>query len=538
MPALTVQQAIDIALQHHRAGNFAEAESIYRQVLAAYPNEENSLNLLGVIAHRRGQLDEAAGLIGRAIAINPEVADYHNNLALVWTAQGKHEEAAAECRRALQLKPDSPEIYNNLGNALRDQGQLEESVATFRKAIQLRPGYAGAHHNLGMALRRLKRTDEAVAICRHALELDGHSPEAYVNLGAALKEDGQTEAAMDAYRKALQINPDLAEAYNNIGDLFSMVGLIDEAIVALDRAIELNPDYRDARFNCSLALLVRGDYARAWPLYEARKGILNKKLNFSHPMWDGGPIEGRRLLIHAEQGLGDTIQFVRYAELAAARGAQVILECQESLFELLRGVKGVSEIVKAGDPLPPFDVHVPMLSQPLLFQTTRRTIPGRVPYLSADPKRRETWQGLIGSPAENRRRVGLAWAGNSEHSRNHVRSMSLEALLPLFSVEEIDFYNLQIGPEAEQIPKLPNPAAMINLTSHIKDFADTAALMMELDLIVSVDTAVAHLAGALGRPVWTLIPFVPDWRWGLAEIEGDKSPWYPTMQLFRQPRSW
>jgi len=528
---MTISEAVGLALQHHHAGRLAEAEAIYRQVLAVDPNEENSLHLLGEIALRRGQLEDAAGLMSRAVAINPGVAEYYNNLALVRTGQGKHEEAAEACRRALELKPDSPEIHNNLGNALRDQGRLEEAIAAYRSAIRYRPDYAGAHSNLGMVLRACGRMEEAVAVCRMAVQLDRNFAEAYINLGTVLHDHGQPGAAMDAYRMALQIKPDLAEAYNNIGDVLLTIGRIDEAITAFDRAIELKPGYEEAKFNCSLSLLLRGDFARGWPLYEARRGLVGKRREFSQPTWDGGLVNGRRLLIHAEQGLGDSMQFIRYAELASARGAQVILECQEGLIELLRGAKGVGEIVKAGDPLPPFDLQVPMLSQPMVFKTTLENIPGEVPYLFADPGRGAAWRDRLGSD-KSRLRVGLAWAGNPEHRHHRIRDIALETLRPLLGVNGIAFFSVQVGSGSEQIHRLPDAAAIIDHTEHLQDFADTAALMMELDLIISVDTAVAHLAGALGRPVWTLLPFVPDWRWGL---EGEETPWYPTMRLFRQP---
>jgi len=527
---MTIAEAIGLALQHHGAGRLAEAESIYRQILSVHRQEENSLHLLGVIAHSRGQLQDAADLIGRAIAVNPGVGEFHNNLALVLTAQGKYEEAAAECRRALELKPDSPEVHNNFGNALRSQGRLEEAIAAYRTALRYRPAYVEAHNNLGVVLRSCKRMDEAIAACRTALQLNPYFAEAYINLGTALKDHGEMDAALIAYQKAVQIKPDLAEGYNNIGDVLADSGQIDGAIAAFDRAIALKPDYVEAKFNCSLSLLLLGNFARGWPLYEARWAMVDKKPNFSQPMWDGRIVDGLSLLVHAEQGMGDSIQFIRYAKLAAARGAKVISECPQTLVELFRKVDGVAEIVTTGDPLPPFDLHVPMLSQPLVFQTRRETIPGDVPYLFADPIRCESWQRRFGQDRAGLR-VGLAWAGNLEHSRTRWRNISLEMLLPLLAMEGVNFYSLQIGSGAEQLQQFTGAETIIDYTTYINDFADTAAFMMGLDLVISVDTAVAHLAGALGRVVWTLLPFVPDWRWGL---EGDQTPWYPTMRLFRQ----
>jgi hypothetical protein len=254
---------------------------------------------------------------------------------------------------------------------------------------------------------------------------------------------------------------------------------------------------------------------------------------FRQPMWIGEPLAGRRLLLHAEQGFGDSIQFIRYAREIAARGGEVVLECPAALVALLRTAPGVRAIVASGDPLPPCDFHLPMLSQPLVFQTTRENVPAETPYLFAESGRREFWRQRLG---EDRRqyRVGVAWAGNPHHRRSRQRDIALDALRPLFAVAGVDFCSLQIDHATGSSNRAP---AIVDHTAALRDFADTAALISELDLVISVDTAVAHLAGALGRPVWTLLPFVPDWRWGL---EGDHTPWYPTMRLFRQaaPGDW
>jgi len=634
MPPVTVAQAFDLAVEHHKAGRLAEAEAIYRQILAVQPNHSDALHLLGMIGNRfghhelavkciqralvldpnnaaahsnlgevyrlTGRFDEAMASYRRAIAINPNLPEAHSNLGIILRDQGQFEEALAMCRRALALKPDFAEAHNNLGNTLQDKGQLEEAVAAFRRALELNPEYAEAHTNLGNALQELQRPDEAVAAYHRALELQPNSAESHNNLGAALVKKGQLDDAVAAVRRALELKPDYAGAYYNLGIVLRLQGQFDEAIAAYHRALALKPDdaevhndlgvvlaesgqldaaaascrraveldpdstkacnnlghvltdlgqfdaafamfrqalqltpnFADSTFGEALLRLLRGDFEQGWPLYEVRWEVYrSEKRDFSQPMWDGASIAGRRLLIHAEQGLGDSIQFIRYAALADARGAQVVVECSRSVVELFRGVKGVAEAVTKGDPLPPFDLHVPMLSQPLVFQTRRETIPREVPYLFANPDRAAIWKDRLGGD-RSRLRVGLAWAGNPQHRRMRIRDVSFELLRPLWRLEGIDFFSLQIGPAAEKIRQLVDVAAINDHTEHIQTFADTAALMLELDLIISVDTAVAHLAGALGRPVWTLLPFVPDWRWGL---EGDQTPWYPTMRLFRQP---
>ena len=529
---MTVFEAIELALEHQRAGRLAEAESIYRQILAIHPNDENSLHLLGVIASQRRQYEEAADLIGRAIAVNPAVGEYHSNLSLVWMATGRYAEAVESCRRALALKPDSPEIYNNLGNGLRDQGQLEEAIAAYQTALRLRPQFPGAYNNLGIALRNQGRIDEAIAACRTALQLQPNSPEAHNNLGTALEAKADMEGALAAYQTALRLRPDLAGTHNNLGNALVALGRVDEAIAAFTIALNLAPNDAQARFNCSLALLLRGDFETGWSYYESRWAAQNlPRKDFVQPMWDGSPLNGRRLLIHAEQGFGDSIQFIRYARLAAERGGTDIVECPANLRELLRGVEGVAEVVAIGDPLPPFDVHVPMLSLPLVFRTTAAIIPRQVPYLFADPVRRRAWAERLGGD-HPRPRIGVAWAGNPENRRSRVRNIRLQDLVPLLRNRRFDFYSLQLGDGAEQLRQLPGEIPIIDFTESIKDFADTAAFLAELDLVISADTAVVHLAGALARPVWTLLPFAPDWRWGLTR---EDTPWYPTMRLFRQP---
>jgi tetratricopeptide (TPR) repeat protein len=528
---MTVFQAIELALQHQRAGRLAEAESIYRQILAIHPNDENSLHLLGMVASQRGQQLEAAGLISRAIEVNPKVAEFHNNLAVVHTALRRHEAAIECCQRALQLNPTSPEIYNNLGNALRDQGRHSEAISAYRTALQYRPNFAAAHNNLGIALRHEGRFDEAVSACQTALRFQPNFPEAYNNLGTALEAQSRIEAALGAYRAALQLRPDLAETHNNLGNALTALGRIDEGLAEFAVALRLAPAYEEARFNCSLAMLLAGDYEHAWPFYESRWNALNlERRHFTQPTWDGSPLDGRRLLIYTEQGFGDSIQFIRYVRLAAASGGEVIVECQPPLFELFRDMPGCSHVIASGDPLPAFDLHLPMLSQPLVHHTTATNIPHEVPYLSADPARTQAWTQRLGSNG-TQKRIGLVWAGNPENRRSRQRDIPFDALSPLLAQNAFRFISLQVGDRRAELRLSRLTSEVFDGAPYLKDFADTAALLTQLDLLISADTAAAHLAGAMARPVWTLLPSKPDWRWGL---RGENTPWYPTMRLFRQ----
>jgi Flp pilus assembly protein TadD len=469
MTAINVPQALELALQHHRSGRLPEAETIYREILAAEPNHPSALHFLGVVAHQTGRHGQAIEWIGRAVALDPK----------------------------------NPAAHSNLGEAYRATGQLDEASTAYRRALALKPGYTQALNNLG----------------------------------AVFTEQGRLEEALETLHRALTSDPRCAEAYSNLGNTLAELGRLDEAITAFERALVFQPDHANARFGQSLVRLLKGDFERGWPLYEARRIVHHQaERHFPRPMWDGSPLSGQRVLVHTEQGFGDAIQFVRYATLIARRGGEVIVECPRVLKELFRTAKDVREVVPAGEPLPAFDFHVPILSQPLVFRTAADSIPREVPYLFADRAQHEAWQHRL-APSGTRLKVGLAWAGNPANLPLRKRHISPDQLAPLLHAAHADFFSLQVGGATAAVPPRTPTTMIRDITEHLHDFADTAALMAELDLIISVDTAAAHLAGALGRPVWTLLPCVPDWRWGL---ETEETPWYPTMRLFRQrsPGEW
>ena len=443
------------------------------------------------------RLTEAVEAFQRAIHLNANLAEAHYNLGVALLGLGRRDEALAALRQALQLKPDYVEAQNNLGNVLKEQDRLEEAGAAFRRALEIKPDYAPAHHNLG-------------------------------NL---LGDQGHFESAIAEYRRALDLEPNYPEACNNLGRTLVELRRFDEARAALARALALRPNYAMAKFNAAFLSLLHGDFERGWPWYEARWEVSTaKKPPYSQPVWNGEPLDGKRILIYAEQGFGDAIHFVRYAAMVVARGGEVIVGCQPALERLFRNAVGVKSIITGVNDPVEFDVQIPMLSLPMTFQTRHESIPREIPYLFADPAQAECWRKRIGE-RRSLLRVGLAWSGDSQHRRNRKRSIALQMLQPLWRLEGIEFFSLQLGPGAAQLTEFPT-APIVDHTSLIADFADTAALMTQLDLIISVDTAVAHLAGALGCSVWTLLSFVPDWRWGL---EGEETPWYPTMRLFRQP---
>ncbi len=459
----TIQQTFHVALQHHQAGRLHDAEQLYRQILEQEPNHADALHHLGMAAGQAGRNDIALELIGRAIAI----------------------------------KPDYPEAHSNFGNALKGNGQVEEAIAAYRRAIALRPSYAEAHGNLGSALNARGQHDEAIAAYRHAIALNSSNPITHYNLGNALKDKGQYDEAIAAYRRAVTFKPDYAEAHFNIGTAQGNRGKVDQAVAAYRRAIALKPNYAEAHWNLALALLARGEFVDGWTEFDWRWECkdLPRKRTFVQPQWDGSPLAGRTILLHCEQGLGDTIQFIRYAPLVAERGGTVIVGTVPELHRLLQGAPGVARWLNQGETVPPFDVHCPLMSLPAAFGTTLETIPQRVPYLHADTEAAAKWRKEL---AGDRRRlkVGLAWAGNPTHVNDRNRSISLGALAPLAQVQEVSFFSLQKGEAGKEANDSPPGLSLINRTEELKDFADTAALIANLDLVICVDTAVAHLAGA------------------------------------------
>ena len=534
MTQLTIDQAMQLAVQNHQAGRLAEAEEIYRRVLTQRPNHPEALHLLGVIAHQSGRLDAGIELIQRAIAINPDGAQYYNNLGNVLRDKGLSSEAVAVYRNAVRLKPDYPEAHYNLGVALRDRGLTDEAIAAFRNALSFGPEMAEVHNDLGSALREKGSLDESIAALREAIRLKPDLHKAYNNLANALHEKGQLDEAILALRRALQIKTDVAEVYNNLGNILRDRGLLDDAVTALRQSIQLKPEFAQAHYHLGIVLLLKGDYTEGWSEYEWRwrcKHFAAPRAGLRQSRWDGADLTGRTILLQADAGFGDTIQFIRYVPSVAASGGKIVLECPPQLHRLLKNVSGIDRLISLNQPLPEFDVHCPLTSLPLALGATVKEIPATVPYLNADDLSKRWNERLAGADALN---VGIVWAGSVHHSNDRNRSLSLALLGPLARNSGVTFYSLQKGKPADQILSPPQGMKLIDHATELNDFADTAALIANLDLVIAADTAVAHLAGALGKPVWVLLPYAPDWRWLL---EREDSPWYPTMRLFRQ-KTW
>ncbi|NWF75663.1 MAG: tetratricopeptide repeat protein [Nitrospirae bacterium] len=446
---------------------------------------------------------------------------------------GNFEKSELLCKKILRRQDKNHYILNLLGLIYFKRKDYDSAISYFKKSISINPLYTEGLCNLGLVLMRKKELDEALACFKKASEIKPYMSEAWGNIGSALYQKGLIEDAIEYYKRALKLKPTLAENWLNIGTCLIDIGKPREAIQYLQKAIEIKPDYALAHFNLSFARLVLGDFKRGWYEYMWRWGLEEFQIpQFPQPLWNGSYLEGKTIYIHGEQGFGDTIQFVRYAPLIVERGGRVIIAVQKVLLSLLKSVEGISEIVTEGDPLPQFDVHCPLAGLPLAFETDLNSIPSKVPYISVDRELIKKWAEKLKSARTNLK-VGLAWAGSQSHKKDMFRSINLEQFAPLGDLHNIVFYSLQKGRGSEQAKNPPYRMKLIDLMDEVQDFSDTSAIIENLDLVISVDTSVAHLAGALGKPVWTLLPYAPDWRWLL---DREDSPWYPTMRLFRQPK--
>jgi tetratricopeptide (TPR) repeat protein/glycosyltransferase involved in cell wall biosynthesis len=561
----------DRAVRKHLSNDAESAIALYRQCLRAEPAMAEACNNLGTLLARAGATEEAEGLFERAIASQPGYGEAHNNLGILSSGLGRHAAALASFSRAVACDDSQAPWQNNLGNAHAEVFDFPAALAAYDRAVALAPGNAEFWCNRAIALRGLRRAEDAEASLRRALALAPHFVNALSNLAVVLKEQkrlaealelmdratraeprnvvlwtnyaaiyealGEYDQMRDMASRARAIDPDYPESYNLLANCELEAGHYDEAEALYRRAVALDPENRNANWNLALIWLMRGDFARGWPQFEWRKRL--QSVVFDHgdypgPEWRGEPLGGHTILLHSEQGMGDAIQFIRYAELLKVRGAtRVIVECPWPIAPLLAGVAGVDVVVARGAPLPPFDVHANLMSLPGACGTTLATVPARVPYIPVEP--RPAAARVAAPPGVLR--IGVVWAGNPVHARDFLRSAPLEAFAALFDVPGTRFYSLQKGAAAEaQLAALADPR-VADLAPELGDFRDTAAVMAALDLVITVDTSVAHLAGALGRPTWLLLPHVPDFRWML---DREDSPWYPTMRIFRQPepRDW
>jgi tetratricopeptide (TPR) repeat protein len=568
-PAAAASAALhETVLGHLRAGRYLEAQLCCRQALEREPDNAETLHLMALVCFNARQFDHAVEWVSQAIRKDPRPA-YLTLLGTALLNLGRHDDALRVFNKAVELKPDDASLWNNLGNAciescrpreailsfqralaidpahwdsaykagvmLQQEGQSEEALACLDICAKLKPDDAATLHIRAMALHGVRRFEEALNDNRRAHALDPQNFYIRNNLGSDLAVLGRCEEALPWFDSALQASPDFVNALNNKGHALTLLHRFDEASAAYGRTKQIDPDNAQATWDLALLNLLLGNFATGWPGREARfrlPSLAVRYPKFREPQWRGeGDIAGKTILLYADEGLGDTIQFARYVPLVIARGAQVVLVVEEAVRALLSGMSGLAQCLSKSAVLPPFDLHCPISSLPLAFATALDTIPAGEGYLPRPPADRvQAWAQRLG--AHDRLRVGLVWSGNPRHMNDRNRSIPLKRLTTILDLDAA-FVSLQKDPRPDDKTTLAT-TAILDLAAELTSFVETAALISCLDLVITVDTSVAHLAAALGRPTWILLPFTPDYRWLL---DRDDSPWYPSARLFRQNAS-
>jgi tetratricopeptide (TPR) repeat protein len=518
-------------------GKLDEAISAYREAIQLATGVPELHFNLGLALREQGALEEAHAAFLTAIHLRPGIGIAHYNLGHTLRDLNRPKEAESAYREAIRLSPNNPDLYLSLGNLLREEKRDQEAALTFKDAIRVDPKNAKAHSNFGNALKTLRELEKAEEHHREAVRLSPDEGETYINLGNTLKEMGRLSEAVDIYQAAILRLPLNSAAHMNLGNTLYELGLPEAAEAAYSNAIKITPDFAEAHWNRGLAHLLHGAFTSGWPLYEWRfkHEVLRIQRKISvQPEWNGeDPIFGKTLLLYAEQGLGDTLQFARFARVLSGQGIKVILEVQPQLKTVLSTLE-CNEIIAQGDSPPSYDFHFPLMSLPLALGITDQNIPYPERYLTPDPLTTLKWQDRLG--AKCRPRIGLVVSGNPRHSQDHHRSIPLASLAGHFpSGFDVVLLQIETRPEDQKTARTLSSSAPISVD--IEDFEDTAALCSLMDLVISVDTSVAHLSGALGVPTWVLLPYIPDWRWLLGRRD---SPWYQSLRLYRQAedRSW
>jgi tetratricopeptide (TPR) repeat protein len=519
-------------------GRYDEAIANYRQAIELLPSQAGFHNHLSYAYSKAGKGEEAEIYARQALRLNPNYAEAHNHLGIALGLQEKWPDAEASFLQSLRLEPNFAMAQSNVVHPLLQQGRPEEALAWAESAVRLAPAQAEGHAALSAVYVRLNRLDEALASSRRAIELNPQLPESYINEATAYLKMGRLDEVTRICKDVLRLRPDFIDVEYVLGMVALRENRPSQALESFNRLLTKKPQDAQVHFNRAVTLLVQGNYEEGWPEYEWRwrwKDFVTRPL--PGPMWDGSPLDGKTILLHAEQGLGDTMQFVRYAPLVKQRGGTVILACPQVLLKLLSRCAGIDRLVAQETFTDRTDEHAALLSLPRIFKTTVPTIPADVPYIVPDPDLVDSWRReLTTQPGF---KIGIAWQGSSKHQDDRFRSLPLASFAPLAQIANVQLFSLQKGNGQDQLATVP--FKVIDLGRRLDEasgaFMDTAAVMMSLDLVISADTATAHLAGALGVPVWLALRFAPDFRWLL---DRDDSPWYPTMRLFRQksPGQW
>jgi tetratricopeptide (TPR) repeat protein len=525
-------QTIQEALALHQQGRLEEAERLYTRALKAQRDNFDALHLLGVLNHQRGKPGEAYRLINAALKVQPRSADALSNLAMVLHALKRDSEALATLDKALALVPGHLDALNNRGNILLAMKQPAAAVAAFDLVLGKEPRHLQARVNRGNARTELGQPEDAMADYDAALAIAPGHPLALYNRGNALRALGRESEALADYDRALAAAPSHINALLNRGLTLASLNRHQEALANYGRVLALAADHAEAHFNSGLSLLTLGDYPRGFAEYEwrwKRAGAAPRK-DLRRPLWTGeAALAGKTILLPAEQGLGDTVMFSRYASLLAHSGAKVVLEVQPELKSLLGGLEGAHAVMARGEPLPPYDLHCPLASLPFACKTALSDVPAPIPYLQASAAHLEKWRHRLESL--DAPRIAIAWSGRAAHLNDRNRSLPFAELEPLLAADA-RFVSVQRDLRPVDAERLRREPLITQVGDDLTDFAETAAVLALCDLVISVDTSVVHVAGALGRPTFVLLPFQPDWRWTL---DREASPWYPAQRLFRQP---
>jgi tetratricopeptide (TPR) repeat protein len=519
--------------QYLHSGDLAAAAQSYLRAIEINSNNAKAHSNLGFVRREQGQSQDAERCFNRALAIDPAIADTHYMLGGICQADGRLDAALTHFCRALDIAPDFENAYLDACNLLVQRGQLEEARQLIVDGVRKNPSYANLHFYLGNLHHELKQLDLSIACFRQALSIQPDHSQVLGNLGIVLLKQDETEAAITAFQRAVALDPNYLDAYNNMGNALLRCNRFDEAMACYEKGLAINPRSERLRYNKGLLSLLLGDFESGWQGYEYRWYQTEQTPCpiFAQPLWlNDANIEGKRIFLHAEQGIGDALQFVRYVEKVISLGAIVFLEVHPPLKSLLERLPGVAGVWSMGEVQPEFDFHCPLASLPLAFKTSLESMPANTPYLNAPIARVKHWESYFHDYPFPR--IGVVWSGGTFLKNDHNRSIKLETFSKLARHGSRRFFSLQKEVRAIDAPLLEDLSNITHLGPQLSDFSETAALVSNLDLIISVDTSVAHLAGALGKPVWILLPFSPDFRWLLNR---DDSPWYPTARLFRQP---
>ncbi len=524
----------NLGIAYAESGDLEAAEAAYIEALRYRPNFPEVQNNLGNLLYRIGRIDDSLIAYAAATELRPDYAEAHANRGDASASQGKNEEALEAYRKAAEAAPNWPTAWFKLGNVLFQGNDFERALIAHQRSVDLNPNHLRGLTNLGATLEKLGRYEDAATVLRHALVLAPEDVSGLKNLGHVILKLGHVGEGLHLLRRASELAPDDPDAHYTLGNALLRMERLQEALACYARVRELQPSTARAYFAPASVLLMSGQYKDGWAAYESRFDMAAYKPNVKNVherLWNGEALDGRRLLVHVEQGFGDTLQFARYVPLLRERigDGKIFMLCEPELHRILETLEGVDEFYQLrSDATVTFDLQVPLMSLPHRFGTTLETVPNKTPYVKVPP----------GTKAKIRRRkdtklsVAFVWAGRPTHSDDKFRSCTVNWFAGLFDIPGIDFYGIQWGPRAVELEPHLKRENVFSMTDKLTDFAETAAIIDQVDLVIAIDTAVAHLAGALGKPVWTLLPFGGEWRW---LFRREDTPWYPNMRLFRQP---